>query len=68
MSVFLFSLCVCSCLNWFSNVLVISFYHVLTFDFNFFVLYYYLLLTTVTFTNLFLARTFVAAFNKLYCI
>ena len=28
----------------------------------------YVLVTTVTFANLFLAFTFVAAFNKLYCI
>jgi len=34
----------------------------------FFVHYYYLSQTTVTFTNVLLACTFVACFNKLYCI
>ena len=40
----------------------------LTFTFYFLVHYYYLPQTTVTLTNVLLACTFVACFNKLYCI
>jgi len=68
-SVFLFFVCVLFFMfkSFFSNVLVNSF---ITFSirFYFFLHYHHLLLTTVTFTNLFLACTFVAAFNKLYRI
>jgi len=68
MSVFLF--CVFFFIfNFFSNVLVISVYHV-QHSLLIFVHYYYLLglLTTVTFTNLLLHARLLLLFNKLYCI
>ena len=66
--------CVCfSCLNWCFHVFVFSnFFSTFNIHVSFilfiFVHYYYLSQTTVTFTNVLLACTFVACFNKLYCI